>query len=101
MSKKIEERSKSQGYGLHSREEGYRNDSICLHITLLKCLIYFFLVYSIGRKDLKSLNDFLEGKKFLLGDEPCNEDAAVFGMMCQFLYHEKGPMNQYILSIYI
>lgn len=63
-------------------------------------ILLIFVVYSIGRKDLKSINDFLDGKKFLLGDKPCNEDAALFGMLCQLVYHETGPMNQFIKSIF-
>lgn len=46
----------------------------------------------------KSLNDFLEGKKYLIGEKPCNEDAAVFGQICQIIYHERGPMYYYIKS---
>ena len=35
MGKKVEERSKSQGYGLHSREEGFKNDYTFSHILYL------------------------------------------------------------------
>ena len=45
------------------------------------------------------MNDFLDGKKFLLGDRPCNEDSALFGMICQLIYHETGPFNQFVKSI--
>lgn len=47
---------------------------------------------------LKSLNDFLEGKKFLIGDKPCNEDASVFGAVAQTVYTETGTLNQFIMS---
>ena len=40
----------------------------------------------------------MEGKAFLLGDKPCNEDAALFGMLCQIVYAERGPTNQYLKS---
>lgn len=47
---------------------------------------------------LKALNDFLEDKKFLIGDRPCNEDASVFGIFAQFVYSENGTLNKYIMS---
>jgi len=36
--------------------------------------------------DLRNLSVLLGNKKFLLGDEPCEEDAAIFGMLAQILY---------------
>jgi len=68
------DRTKDQGYGRHTKEE----------------------VLSIGKKDLKSLDVFLRGKRFLLGDKPCNEDAAVFGIVAQFVYTDSGTLNKFI-----
>ena len=44
------------------------------------------------------MNDFLEGKKFLTGDRPCNEDASVFATTAQFVYTDNGTLNQFIRS---
>lgn len=45
---------------------------------------------------LKALNEFLAGKKFLLGDKPCNEDAAVFGIVAQMVYTDTSSLNTFI-----
>ena len=50
----------------------------------------------IGRDDLKAINDYIGNKKFLFGDQVCDVDASLFGMICQFVYHDKGPMNAYL-----
>jgi len=73
---RVKKRAVSQGYGRHEQEE----------------------VYSIGRKDLKSLNTFIGNKRFLLGDQCCNEDASLFGMICQYVYHETGPLHHFIMN---
>lgn len=65
-----------QGYGRHSEQE----------------------VVEIGKDDLKSINDFIGNKKFLMGDKPCNTDAAVFGMVAQFIYHDNGDLNKFVTS---
>lgn len=44
------------------------------------------------------MNNFLDGRKFLLGDKPCNEDAAVFGLVAQMVYTESGTLNKFIKS---
>jgi len=67
-------RGKIQGYGRHTKEE---------------CM-------SIGEQDLKALNDYLQGKKYLAGDKPCNEDASVFGIVAQLVFADRGSMNKFI-----
>lgn len=47
-------------------------------------------VYHILDLDLKSLSEFLGKKKFLLGDEPCQADASVFGQLGQIYWHGFG-----------
>ena len=44
------------------------------------------------------MNNFLDGKRFLLGDTVCDEDASVFGTVSQFVYAETGTLNQFIES---
>lgn len=48
-----------QGYGRHTEEE----------------------VERISRQDLQALNDHIGDKPYLMGDKPCEEDCAVFGMI--------------------
>jgi hypothetical protein len=55
-------------------------------------------VYDIGRKDLQALEDFVNGKKYLMGDKVCNEDASVFGGLAQVVNHDRGPLNEYLMS---
>ncbi|XP_037029197.1 failed axon connections homolog isoform X2 [Bradysia coprophila] len=38
----------------------------------------------------EALSIILGNKKFLLGDEPCEDDAAVFGLLAQALYSSPG-----------
>ncbi|KAK7456545.1 hypothetical protein BaRGS_00039343 [Batillaria attramentaria] len=54
-----------QGMGRHSREE----------------------VLDIARKDLTAIADYMGEKKFLMGDEPCETDCTVFGMLSQLYWH--------------
>lgn len=35
---------------------------------------------------VEALSRIIGNKKFLLGDEPCEDDAAVFGLLAQGLY---------------
>ncbi|XP_052252395.1 failed axon connections homolog isoform X1 [Dreissena polymorpha] len=39
------------------------------------------------REDLKAISDFLGDKKFLFGDDACAVDCAVFGQLCQVMWH--------------
>ncbi|XP_013418981.1 failed axon connections homolog isoform X4 [Lingula anatina] len=43
-------------------------------------------VLKIGKDDLKALSDYLSQKPFLMGDEPCEADCAVFGMLAQVVW---------------
>ena len=64
------------GYGRHSKEE----------------------VYEIGKKDLNAINDLIGNNKFLFSDKVCDADASLFGMLCQYLFHCGGPLNEHIKS---
>nr|KAG5686194.1 hypothetical protein BaRGS_012412 [Batillaria attramentaria] len=44
-------------------------------------------VLEIARKDLTAIADFIGQKKFLMGDEPCETDCAVFGQLSQLYWH--------------
>lgn len=66
----------AQGYARHDKDE----------------------VYQIGRDDMKAINDFIGEKKFLMGEKVCNEDASLFGGLCQIMYHDKGPLNEFLMS---
>ena len=58
-------------------------------------------MYEIGKSDLNALEQFLGNKKFLMGDQVCNEDASIFGMVATVIDHDRGPFNQHVLGIYI
>ena len=40
-------------------------------------------IIEIISKDLRAVSKILGTKKFILGDEPCFEDAAIFGQLSQ------------------
>ena len=65
-----------QGYSRHTKEE----------------------LYQLGVQDLKSLETFISNKKYFFGDTPTVEDASLFGFTTQIVYHDSGPLNEYILS---
>ena len=33
-----------------------------------------------------------------MGDRVCNEDASIFGILCQIIYNDQGPLNNFIIS---
>lgn len=57
--KLLESQAYSQGVGRHNPKE----------------------VESIAREDLQALSIYLGNQKFLMGDEPCETDCAIFGMI--------------------
>ena len=64
------------GYGRHSKEE----------------------VYDIGRADLKAFNDIIGTNKFIFGYEVSDVDAALFGILAQVMFNDRGPLNDYLIS---
>ena len=48
---------------------------------------------------MKAINDIIgPSNSFFFGDSPSVVDASLFGMMCQFMFHENGPLHQFIMS---
>ena len=47
---------------------------------------------------MKAIETFLEGKIFLMGNTLCNEDASLFGILCQVMFNDRGVLNQYLKS---
>lgn len=69
---------RGQGYGRHNRDE----------------------VYSIGKKDLQALSDYLGEKDFIMGDKPSSIDATVFGMLINLLsIPVESPLKGYGLEM--
>ncbi|XP_070540923.1 failed axon connections homolog [Ptychodera flava] len=66
----------SQGIGRHTEDE----------------------LYSIAEKDIRALSVFLGDKQFLFGDEPCEEDCAIFGQLAQTLWQLEGSRQQALLK---
>ncbi|XP_076439600.1 failed axon connections homolog [Babylonia areolata] len=58
-------------------------------------------IWSIAVKDLQALSDFLGEKKYFLGDEPRGVDCALFGMLCQILYHMPGSRHDMHVREYL
>ncbi|XP_046373541.2 failed axon connections homolog [Haliotis rufescens] len=55
-------------------------------------------VTEMFKKDLQSLSDFIGTKKFLMGDEPCETDCAVFGQLSQFYWQFIGTGHDTIIK---
>ncbi|XP_066976426.1 failed axon connections homolog [Macrobrachium rosenbergii] len=54
-------------------------------------------VLGIMRKDLESISIYLGEKPFLMGDEPCEVDCAIFGQLGQFLWN--APDSPYYTMV--
>jgi len=65
-----------QGYGRHSKDE----------------------IYHIGKQDLTAVSQFLGEKKFLFGDRPGAEDAALFAYVANVAFYDKGPLGAHLRS---
>ncbi|CAC5358653.1 unnamed protein product [Mytilus coruscus] len=78
LRRKVKNMTYAHGIGRHSQEE----------------------VYHILDRDLHSLSDFIGTNKFLLGDEPCQEDCAVFGQLSQIYWHAFGNKCKTYLKKY-
>jgi hypothetical protein len=48
---------------------------------------------------LKAIDYIIGDNKFLFGDDPCDTDAAVFGMLSQIIFHDRGPLNEFATGI--
>jgi hypothetical protein len=95
----------AQGYGRHSTDEGFFQIFfqllISIYITYGLCFFMQNLqVYQIGFEDLRSLNEFIGGKKYLMGEKVCNEDASIFGNLVQIIYfNTDSPLCQFLKSM--
>ncbi|XP_067666081.1 failed axon connections homolog [Haliotis asinina] len=76
IQRKLKNVTWSQGLGRHTEEE----------------------VTEMFKKDLQSLSDFIGMKKFLMGDEPCETDCAVFGQLSQVYWHFTASGHENILK---
>lgn len=57
-------------------------------------------VIQLMKEDLKVISDCMGSKKFLLGDEPCDEDCALFGMLAQLVWNDlKSPFSKLIFGM--
>ncbi|XP_070540921.1 failed axon connections homolog isoform X1 [Ptychodera flava] len=55
-------------------------------------------IYHIAEKDLRAVSDFLGNKLFLFGDEPCEEDCAIFGQLAQALWQLKDSPQEKLIK---
>lgn len=68
MGMKIRKRLESNGIGLHTPTE----------------------IYQMTEEDLRTASTLLGTKKFFGGDEPCEDDSAIFGMIGQMVWGLPG-----------
>ncbi|XP_065560538.1 failed axon connections homolog [Artemia franciscana] len=55
-------------------------------------------IYQIAIEDLRALSNFIGSKKFLMGDVPCEEDCAVFGMLVQIVWNLPGSPFEAVMN---
>ncbi|XP_070539584.1 failed axon connections homolog [Ptychodera flava] len=55
-------------------------------------------IYHIAEKDIRALSVFLGDKCFLFGDEPCEEDCAVFGLLSQFVWQSPATPQEALVK---
>jgi hypothetical protein len=58
-------------------------------------------LYTIGISDLKSINDFIGDKNYLMGDRICTSDASIFAYVTQIISHENGKLHNYLISEFL
>lgn len=57
------------------------------------------LVYHFMSNDLKIVSLLLGSKPYILGDQPCADDCAIFGMLAQAVWTDLGsPLKEIIQS---
>lgn len=56
-------------------------------------------IYEMTEDDLQTLSSVLGNKKFFGGDEPCEDDCAIFGGIAQALWAAPGsPFERLMLG---
>ena len=78
MRRQLKKNAESHGMGRHSQEE----------------------VYHIMDSDLKAISDYIGKNKFLLGDTPCQEDCAIFGLLGTLYWHGFGMRGETYIKKY-
>ncbi|VDH91671.1 Hypothetical predicted protein [Mytilus galloprovincialis] len=51
-------------------------------------------VWEIAVHDMTAISNFLGVKKFFMGDEPCEVDCVLFGMLVMIIYNMPGSKHQ-------
>ncbi|XP_077989759.1 failed axon connections homolog [Glandiceps talaboti] len=55
-------------------------------------------IYSIAEKDIRALSVILGDKKFMFGNEPCQEDCAIFGQLAQVVWQLSGSPQEALVK---
>ncbi|XP_069140234.1 failed axon connections homolog [Argopecten irradians] len=55
-------------------------------------------IWSIAVGDMKALSHFIGDKAFLLGDEPCEADCAIFGMLVMMIEHMPTSRHERLIK---
>ncbi|XP_066271539.1 failed axon connections homolog [Branchiostoma lanceolatum] len=75
--REIRQMMRGHGIGRHSKEE----------------------IEGIMEKDLKAISSFLGAKPYLMGDEPTEVDAAVFGQLSEIVWTTPGSYLHRIVTV--
>jgi len=71
----LRRRSYAHGIGLHTEKE----------------------IVEFIKSDMRTVSQILGNKKYILGDEPCENDCAIFGIMAQFVWGLPGsPYEKFL-----
>jgi glutathione S-transferase len=74
LHKKVIKDMRSQGTGLHSRDE----------------------IYLLAQKAIKALSDYLADKPYFFGEKPCSLDASAFAFIAQIINSFDSPLKDYV-----
>lgn len=55
-------------------------------------------IYQITNDDLRAVSKLLGRKKFILGDEACEDDAAIFGVLAECLWGSPGSLMEKLMN---
>jgi len=72
----LPKRAKAQGLGLHSQHE----------------------IEQLTLNDIRNASIILGNKKFILGDEPCEEDCGIYGQLSQAAWGTPGSVYERALN---
>lgn len=55
-------------------------------------------IYQLTEDDIRSVSLILGNKKYIIGDEPCEDDCAIFGMLGQVVFGAPGSSYERLVN---